>query len=79
MASEMALLVPTIAWTGSAIFLYRAWVRGCHGYYVASYQRNLLRLPLYRMESRALRHLKNQFVGMGFSVEVHPRAAPLRY
>lgn len=65
-ASEMALLIPAIAWTGSAIFLYRAWVRGCHGYYVASYQRNLLRLPLYRMESRALRQLKNQFVGMGF-------------
>lgn len=66
MASEMALLIPAIAWTGSAIFLYRAWVRGCHGYYVASYQRNLLRLPLYRMESRALRQLKDQFVGMGF-------------
>ena len=66
LASEMALLVPSIAWAGSAVFLYRAWVRGCHGYYVASYQRNLLRLPLYRMESRALRHLKNQFVGMGF-------------
>ena len=66
LASEMALLVPSIAWAGSAVFLYRAWVRGCHGYYVASYQRNLTRLPPYRMESRALRQLKNQFLGMGF-------------
>ena len=66
LASEMALLVPSIAWAGSAVFLYRTWVRGCHGYYVASYQRNLTRLPPYRMESRALRQLKNQFLGMGF-------------
>ena len=66
LASEMALLVPSIAWAGSAVFLYRAWVRGCHGYYVASYQRNLTRLPPYQMNSRALRQLKNQFLGMGF-------------
>lgn len=66
LASEMALLVPSIAWTGSAVFLYRAWVRGCHGYYVASYQHNLTRLPLYRMHSRELRQLKNQFLGVGF-------------
>ena len=25
LASEMALLVPSIAWAGSAVFLYRAW------------------------------------------------------
>lgn len=65
-ASEMALLVPTLAWSGSAVFLWRAWHRWCHGHFVRSYQRNLTRLPLYIMDSRELRGLHNQFLGMGF-------------
>lgn len=66
-ASEAALLIPSLAYSGSALFLWRAVYRWSEGRYIRRYQRNLTDLPPYEMRSSELKvSYKHLFVGVGF-------------
>ncbi|MDO4643130.1 MAG: type IV conjugative transfer system coupling protein TraD [Cardiobacteriaceae bacterium] len=66
-ASEFAFAIPTVAFTLSGLFLLRAAVLFRRGYRVKRYQKNLTRLPMYRMRSKDIPiSNKVHFLGMGF-------------
>lgn len=66
-ASEMAFVIPSVAYAGSAFFIYRAFRRWREGRYIKRYQHNITQLPIYIMKSKDLIcSMKKQFVGMGF-------------
>ena len=67
LASEFAFAIPVVAFTLAGLFLLRAAVLFRRGWRVRRYQRNLTRLPLYRMRAKDLPVSdKVQFLGMGF-------------
>ena len=67
LASEFAFAIPVVAFTLAGLFLLRAAVLFHRGWRVRRYQRNLTRLPLYRMRAKDLPVSdKVQFLGMGF-------------
>lgn len=67
LASEFAFAIPVVAFTLAGLFLLRAAVLFRRGWQVRRYQRNLTRLPLYRMRAKDLPVSdKVQFLGMGF-------------
>lgn len=72
-ASELALAVPSVAFTIAGLFFIRSVVLFRRGWRVRRYQRNLTRLQVYRMKSRQLPvSQKVQLLGMGFEWnEVH--------
>lgn len=76
-ASEYAFAVPTVAYTLSGMFLTRAAVLYRRGWRIKRYQKQLTRLPLYRMRSKDLPvSNKVQFLGMGFEwTAVHTQRA----
>lgn len=66
-ASELALLIPSVAWGGALFFVYRGYVRYGEGRYVKRYQANIKKLPLYILQSKKLpKSMKQQFLGVGF-------------
>lgn len=67
LASEFAFAIPVVAFTLAGLFLLRAAVLFRRGWRVRRYQRNLTRLPLYRMRTKDLPVSDRvQFLGMGF-------------
>ncbi|SUO96654.1 hypothetical protein [Suttonella ornithocola] len=66
--SELAFVVPVIAYTGAAVFTLRGIQRFRQARKVRQYQKNLTRLPIYKMSSSQLaKSYKKQFLGMGFT------------
>lgn len=76
-ASEYAFAVPTVAYTLSGLFLTRAAVLYRRGRRIKRYQKQLTRLPLYRMRSKDIPvSEKVQFMGLGFEWQsVHTQRA----
>ncbi|MFC2751909.1 MAG: type IV conjugative transfer system coupling protein TraD [Cardiobacterium sp.] len=67
LASEFAFAIPVVAFTLAGLFLLRTAVLFRRGWRVRRYQRNLTRLPLYRMRTKDLPVSDRvQFLGMGF-------------
>ena len=65
--SELAFVIPGVAYACAAIFFCRGIQRWREGRFVRRYQNNLTRLPLYTMKSSQLpKSVKKQFLGMGF-------------
>lgn len=65
--SELAFVIPSVAYACAAIFTARGIQRWREGRFVRRYQHNLTRLPLYTMKSSQLpKSITKQFLGMGF-------------
>lgn len=68
MASELVFAIPVVAFSLAGLFMFRAIVLFRRGRRVARYQKNLTRLPIYRMRAKDLPVSdKVQFLGMGFA------------
>lgn len=66
-ASELAFLVPSIAYSGATYFGYRGLTRQRQAARILKYQKGIRNLPLYIMKSEDLKiSYKQQFLGMGF-------------
>lgn len=67
-ASELVFAIPVVALTLAGLFMLRAVVLFRRGRRVKRYQKNLTRLPMYRMKAKDLPVSdKVQFLGMGFA------------
>lgn len=77
LASELAFVIPTVAFTLAGLFMLRAIALFWRGHKIKRYQRQLTRLPLYRMHSRDVPNSqKVQFLGMGFEwTAIHTQRA----
>ena len=68
LASELAFVIPVVAFTLAGLFGLRAAVLFRRGWRVRRYQKRLINLPIYRMRVRDLPvSNKVQFLGMGFA------------
>lgn len=66
-ASELAFAIPIVAFTIAAVFLLRSFQLFKRGLRVRRYQKNLTRLPMFRMKSDEIPiSNKVHFLGMGF-------------
>lgn len=66
-ASELAFAIPVVAFSLASLFMLRAIFLFRKGRRVAKYQKNLTRLPMYKMHSKDLPISQRvQFLGMGF-------------
>lgn len=67
LASELAFVIPTVAFALASLFFLRAAVLFRRGWRVRRYQKRLVNLPVYRMRVSDLPvSNKVQFLGMGF-------------
>lgn len=65
--SELAFLVPTVAYSGAALFTARGIQRFAQAHKVRKYQKGITNLPAYQMTSDQIRiSYKQQFLGVGF-------------
>ena len=68
LASELAFVIPTVAFALASLFFLRAAVLFRRGWRVRRYQKRLVNLPVYRMRVSDLPvSNKVQFLGMGFA------------